>query len=117
MVFPMYQCESATRMYMNVYRGFIHNHQKLENTQLTFNQWRDKQTVVNLSLQHSINELRTLACALEGSQLKTLEDFSGGTVNKNPLPTQKTWVQSLVHKISQATEQQNPWVTTTEPVL
>lgn len=32
-------------LYMNIYRSFIHNHPKLERTQMSFFGWMDKQTV------------------------------------------------------------------------
>lgn len=33
---------------MNIYSGFIHNCPKKETTQMSFNWWEDKQTVVHL---------------------------------------------------------------------
>lgn len=48
--------------YMNVYRGFIHNHQKLETPNCS-------------SISKWISKLRTFACVLERSQPKRLHRY------------------------------------------
>ena len=43
--------------------------------------------------------------------------FPDGSVVKNLLTMQETWVRSLIQKIPHATEQLSPWATAIEPVL
>lgn len=44
-------CVYRKNLYMNIYRGFTCNRQNMEMSQLSFNRWMDKQSVL-----HSYNE-------------------------------------------------------------